>query len=69
MKAAIYGRLRRDRRPASLEQEPHAIARARRPGNCVVCLVEHNDEIHEATLSVRAWLKEQIAMRLEHLRD
>jgi hypothetical protein len=27
---------------------------------CRVCLVEHDDEIHEATLSVRTWFHDQV---------
>ncbi|HLH19740.1 MAG TPA: hypothetical protein VKX45_21130 [Bryobacteraceae bacterium] len=27
--------------------------------NCKVCLVEHDEEIHAATLRLRAWLRER----------
>ena len=27
---------------------------------CRVCLVEHDEEIHEATLSLRSWLRESV---------
>jgi len=28
--------------------------------SCSVCLVQHDDEIHEATLSVRSWFRDQV---------
>ncbi|MBZ5623549.1 MAG: hypothetical protein LAQ69_33225 [Acidobacteriia bacterium] len=28
--------------------------------DCTVCLVEHDDEIHAATLSVRSWFHQQV---------
>jgi hypothetical protein len=30
------------------------------PRPCRVCLVQHDDEIHAATLSVRSWFHEQV---------
>ena len=27
---------------------------------CKICLVEHDEEIHEATLSLRQWLREKV---------
>jgi hypothetical protein len=27
---------------------------------CRVCLIEHDEEIHEATLSLRSWLRESV---------
>jgi hypothetical protein len=27
---------------------------------CKICLLEHDEEIHEATLSVHAWLKYKV---------
>jgi hypothetical protein len=28
--------------------------------NCKICLVEHDEAIHEATLSLHEWLRERI---------
>jgi len=28
--------------------------------DCKVCLVQHDDEIHAATLSVREWFREEV---------
>jgi hypothetical protein len=30
------------------------------PRPCKICLVQHDDEIHEATLSVRGWFRDQV---------
>ena len=35
-------------------------APAMRKKNCKVCLVEHDESIHEATLSLHEWLRERI---------
>ena len=35
---------------------------------CSVCLVDHQPDIHNATLSIRRWVKEQIRIRLEPIR-
>jgi hypothetical protein len=32
--------------------------------DCRVCLVEHDEEIHEATLRVRSWWKEEVTVGL-----
>jgi hypothetical protein len=32
---------------------------------CPVCVVKHDPEIHEATLSVRAWLRSQLRFVLD----
>jgi hypothetical protein len=32
---------------------------------CRVCYIEHDPEIHEATLSVRRWFRDQVCMALE----
>jgi hypothetical protein len=32
--------------------------------DCRVCLVEHDEEIHEATLRVRSWFKEEVTLGL-----
>jgi len=31
---------------------------------CRVCLVEHDEEIHAATLSIRDWLREEVMLDL-----
>jgi hypothetical protein len=31
---------------------------------CKVCLVEHDEEIHAATLSLRQWLREKVIRAL-----
>jgi hypothetical protein len=31
---------------------------------CKVCLIEHDEEIHAATLSLRQWLREQVMQSL-----
>jgi hypothetical protein len=38
---------------------------------CPICLVEHDDEIHAATLSIRQWWKHQVTRYLyeEHESD
>ncbi len=33
--------------------------------NCKVCLGEHNDKIHEATLRVRSWFRADCQCRLK----
>ena len=30
------------------------------PRPCKVCLIAHDEEIHAATLSVRAWFRDQV---------
>ncbi len=37
----------------------HAAIRAR-TADCRVCLGQHDDEIHEATLSVRRWFRDEV---------
>ena len=32
---------------------------------CKVCLVSHQPEIHNATLSIRRWLREQLRLKLQ----
>lgn len=32
---------------------------------CPVCFGPHNDEIHDASLSIRNWLREDIQRRME----
>jgi hypothetical protein len=32
---------------------------------CKVCLVEHDEEIHAATLSLRQWLREKVNRALQ----
>ena len=32
---------------------------------CKVCLVEHDEEIHAATLSLRQWLREKVIRALD----
>jgi hypothetical protein len=34
------------------------------PKTCRVCLVEHDDEIHAATLSIHDWFHEQVTLGL-----
>jgi len=34
------------------------------PKICRVCLLEHDEEIHAATLSVRDWLREEVMLDL-----
>lgn len=38
---------------------------------CSVCLLEHDDEIHAATLSIRRWWREKVTQYLyeEHESD
>lgn len=38
-----------------------------KPGNrdCAVCLCEHNDQIHTATLSVRQWFRSEVTKYLD----
>lgn len=36
--------------------------KAVRGGRCSVCLVGHAAQIHEATLRVRAWFREQVLL-------
>jgi len=33
--------------------------------NCRVCLGEHQDEVHAATLRVREWLRERVTRNFE----
>ena len=35
---------------------------------CSVCLVNHQPDIHNATLSIRRWVKEQVRIKLEPIR-
>ncbi len=35
---------------------------------CKICLVEHDEAIHEATLSLHEWLRERIQRSLEEPR-
>jgi hypothetical protein len=32
--------------------------------NCKVCLIEHDEEIHAATLRLREWLRERVRERV-----
>jgi hypothetical protein len=32
---------------------------------CKICLVEHEQETHKATLSIHSWLREEIRKKLE----
>ena len=32
--------------------------------DCKVCLVEHDEELHEATLRVRSWFREEVTLGL-----
>ena len=41
---------------------PAPVSRAR---ECRVCFGPHDDEIHEATVSIREWLKEEVTRYLE----
>jgi hypothetical protein len=34
------------------------------PKICRVCLVEHDEEIHAATLSIRDWFREEVMLGL-----
>jgi hypothetical protein len=34
------------------------------PPDCKVCYVPHDDEIHEATLRIRHWLKRELTRKL-----
>ena len=34
-------------------------------GFCAVCLVEHDEEIHAATLDVLGWFKDQVTQGFE----
>ncbi len=34
------------------------------PKVCSVCLVEHDDEIHAATLSIHGWFHDQVTLGL-----
>jgi hypothetical protein len=33
--------------------------------NCKVCLVEHDSEIHDATLRLHEWLRERVKQSIE----
>lgn len=33
--------------------------------DCKICLVDHQSEIHNATLNVRRWLRDDIRRKLE----
>ncbi len=39
------------------------------PKTCRVCLVEHDDEIHAATLSIHSWFQEQVTLGLYDYTD
>jgi len=30
--------------------------------DCAVCLIQHDDEIHAATLSIRQWFRREVTM-------
>ncbi len=32
---------------------------------CAVCLIEHDDELHEATLRVRRWFRYEVTLSFE----
>jgi len=33
--------------------------------DCKICCVPHSDDIHEATLSIRQWLREEVTRKLK----
>jgi len=35
--------------------------------NCKVCLIEHDEEIHAATLRLREWLRQRLVERIPEL--
>jgi len=39
-------------------------SRTKRTRDCKVCYVQHDDEIHEATLRVHQWLSQELTRRL-----
>jgi hypothetical protein len=41
-----------------------AYSRTMQKKTCRVCLVEHDEEIHAATLSLRQWLREKVTREL-----
>jgi hypothetical protein len=42
------------------EGAEQAYSRSMQKKTCKVCLVEHDEEIHAATLSLRQWLREKV---------
>jgi len=48
-----------DSLPAESPEVPPAVLQPRGP-ECRICLGPHDDEIHEATLSVRRWFREEV---------
>ena len=40
-----------------------------RPPECPVCFGPHNDEIHDASISVRCWFRADVLRRLEQPAD
>ncbi len=36
-----------------------------RGGDCPICLVPHEEQIHAATLSVRQWLRQEVLRRID----
>ncbi len=39
--------------------------RAAHDADCQVCLLEHDSEIHDATLSVHQWLRQELIRKLD----
>ena len=48
-----------------MSKHPPAI----RTADCKVCMVPHDDELHEATLNVRRWFHDEVVRRLEDYSD
>jgi len=40
-----------------------------RSSDCKVCLVQHDEDLHQATLSVRQWFHSEVVRRLEDYSD
>ncbi|HJT88435.1 MAG TPA: hypothetical protein VJ732_11275 [Bryobacteraceae bacterium] len=49
-----------DSHPRRSEAHILAGSRARRSSDCPVCLGEHQEEIHSATLSVHQWFRAEV---------
>ncbi|MBZ5728542.1 MAG: hypothetical protein LAP87_26615 [Acidobacteriia bacterium] len=44
-------------------------ARAAHRADCRVCLMEHDTEIHDATLSLHKWLRQELMKKLDEDHD
>jgi len=38
---------------------------ARKNSDCPVCLIQHDDEIHAATLRIHQWVRDRLAGRID----